>query len=317
MMTRVDSAGLGRGYAAALLSAGVLSLTAIFIRYLTVHFALPPLVLSFWREALVALCLGAVLVIRKPGLLGVPRQELAFLFAYGLVLAAFNGLWTISVALNGAAVATVTAYSSAAFTAVLAWWLLREAMTPAKVAAVALSLSGCVVISGAWHPAAWQANLVGVVTGLLSGLAYSVYSLLGRRAAQRGLNVWTALLYTFAFASLWMLAANLGGAGLLPGAAPRPQDLLWPGMSLQGWGVLLALAAGPTLIGYGLYNLSLAYLPSSTANLIVTIEPVFTAVVAWFVLGERFTAVQVLGSLLIGAGVLWLRWSEGKATGRG
>ena len=53
------------------------------------------------------------------------------------------------------------------------------------------------------------------------------------------------------------------------------------------------LAAGPTLAGFGLYNLSLSYLPSSVANLIATSELPFTAATAYFFLNERLTAVQI------------------------
>ncbi len=301
---------LGRGYGIALLSAAVFSLNAIFIRYLTETFELPALVLSFWREFLLAVFLGAVLGLWRPSLLRVGRKHLGYLFAYGLALAAFNAVWTITVDLTGAAVGTVMGYTSAAFTALLGWWLLHESMSGAKVAAVGLTLGGCALISGAPGSSAWHANLPGVLAGLLSGLGYSAYSLMGRRAAQKRINPWTALFYTFAFASVWMLGANLLGGRVLPGAAAMPQEMFWLGRSAAGWGALLTLAAGPTLVGYGLYNVSLNYLASSTANLIATVEPAFTAVVAWFVLGERFTLQQVLGAGLIGAGVVWLRLHE-------
>jgi drug/metabolite transporter (DMT)-like permease len=75
----------------------------------------------------------------------------------------------------------------------------------------------------------------------------------------------------------------------------------------MGWFILFLLAAGPTLMGYGLYNVALKHLPSSVANLIVTIEPVFTAFTAYFILGERLTGRQILGSLLVMAGVVVIR----------
>ena len=79
--------------------------------------------------------------------------------------------------------------------------------------------------------------------------------------------------------------------------------------------MLFLLAAVPTLLGFGLYNSSLVYLPSSVANLIVTLEPVFTAVIAYFLFGELLSAVQILGSLLILAGVVFLRIYEGGSLG--
>jgi drug/metabolite transporter (DMT)-like permease len=63
--------------------------------------------------------------------------------------------------------------------------------------------------------------------------------------------------------------------------------------------------------GFGLYNVSLGYLPSSVANLIVTLEPAFTALIAYFLLGERLNAIQIGGSLMILAGVVFLRIYEG------
>ena len=76
---------------------------------------------------------------------------------------------------------------------------------------------------------------------------------------------------------------------------------------MSGWLILFLLAAGPTLAGFGLYNVSLSYLPSSVVNLIVTLEPVMTAIMAYFLLGEIMTGVQIGGGLLILAGVIFLR----------
>lgn len=58
-----------------------------------------------------------------------------------------------------------------------------------------------------------------------------------------------------------------------------------------------------------MYNTSLSYLPSSIANLVVTLEPVFTALFAYFLLGERLRAMQLLGSLIILTAVVFLRIS--------
>jgi drug/metabolite transporter (DMT)-like permease len=303
---------LTRGYTVALFSAVVLSTTAIFIRFLTQNYQLPALVLAFWREVFVAVALLIILGLFSRKLLRLPKKHWGFLVAYGLLLSLFNSFWTLSVALNGASVSTVLAYCSAGFTVLLGWWLLKERLSWAKLLAVVVSLAGCALVSGALDPAAWRTNLLGILTGILSGLFYAAYSLMGRAAAQRGLNPWTTLLYTFGCAAVFLLAYNLLGGGRLPGAAVRPADMLWLGTAWAGWGVLLLLAAGPTLAGYGLYNVSLTYLPSSIANLLVTTEPVFTITIAYLFLGERLGWVQIAGSLLILGAVVLLRVFEGR-----
>jgi drug/metabolite transporter (DMT)-like permease len=302
---------LTRGYTIALISAGFLSTTAIFIRYLTQTYQMPALILACWRDLFVFLTLLPILALGRRVPLRVSREQLSYLVLFGLVLAIFNSLWTLSVSLNGAAVSTVLAYCSAGFTALLGWWFLKERLDWGKMLAVALSLAGCVLVSNALDPAAWRLNLLGIITGILSGLLYAIYTLMGRSASNRGLNPWTAQVYTFGVAAVLLVAFNLFSGGHIPGAATHPADFIWLGKEWIGWGVLFLLAAGPTLAGYGLYNVSLTYLPSSVANLVVTLEPAFTAVIAYVLLGERFSWIQIIGSMLILGGVVFLRIYEG------
>ena len=60
----------------------------------------------------------------------------------------------------------------------------------------------------------------------------------------------------------------------------------------------------PTILGFGLYNASMHYLPASIANILATLEPAMTAVEAYFFLNERLTMVQIAGSVIILSAVL-------------
>lgn len=300
---------LSRGYLICFCATVLWSFTGIFIRYLTQEYGIPPLVLAFWRDLVVSITLAGTLLFLAPRRLRLAREHLPFIVVYGFVLAVFNSLWTVSVDLNGAAVSTVLAYSSAAFTALLGWWLLKESLGWVKITAVLLSLLGCVLVSGAYDLDLWQLNPVGILTGLLSGLAFAAYNLFGRSSAQRGIFPWTTLLYTFSIATIFILGFNFL-AGWLP-AGLASTDLLWLGGSLAGWGILIFLAVGPTIGGFGLYTVSLSYLPASVASIIATLEPAMTTILAFFLLGERLTAPQWAGSLLIISGVVLLRLKGG------
>lgn len=301
---------LNRGYTFAFISAFFLSTTAIFIRYLTETYQIPALVLAFWRDVFVTIFLFPVIFLIRRRLLRIQRRDILYLILYGFVLALFNSFWTLSVALNGAALATVLVYCSTAFTALLGWWLLKEQVHWSKIVAIILTLGGCTIVSGAYTSAAWQANLVGIIAGIMAGLLYAIYSLMGRSASERGLNPATTLVYTFAFATIFLFFINLLPIELLPGKAMRIDDLFWLGKQWGAWGILFLLAAIPTVGGFGFYNVSLSYLPSSVANLIMTLEPGFTALTAFLLLGERFTNPQIIGSLLTLAGVVFLRIYE-------
>jgi len=118
-----------------------------------------------------------------------------------------------------------------------------------------------------------------------------------------------------------LVSIELAAAFLLP--VQRPDTLLWLSRPLAamspsqrwreaalGWGTMLVLAIGPTLGGNGLYTVSLTRLPAATANLIATLEPAMTAVLAFVFLGERLTGPQLLGGSLILTGVLLLHLSD-------
>jgi len=85
---------------------------------------------------------------------------------------------------------------------------------------------------------------------------------------------------------------------------------LVPRLPLVAWLLILLLSVGPTILGYGLYTLSMHYLPAGIANLICTLEPSLTALQAYILLGERLTAVQWMGSALVVAAVILVRVAE-------
>jgi len=298
-----------RGYLIAFAATAIWSTTAIFIGYLTTRFHMPPLPLAFWRDFIVAGTLFGVIALVARPLLHLGRQNVLFFVLYGFVLAALNGLWTVSVALNGAAVAAMLIHSSPALTMLVGHRLWGERLSALKIGAAVLSIVGCAFVSGACDRAVWQVNPIGILVGLTNGVAFAAYSLLGRVSSRRGVNPWTATLYAFAFGAAFLLLVK------------RSDMLLWLSRPLAagpggwheaalGWGTLVVLSVGPTLGGYGLYTVSLTHLPAATANLIATLEPVITAGLAFCLLGERLTVTQLLGGSVILTGVVLLRLSD-------
>ncbi len=302
-----------RGYLIAFVGTVIWSSTAIFIGYLTARFHMPPLVLAFWRDFIVAGTLFGVLALVARPLLHLGHRDVSFFVLYGFVLSVLNALWTVSVALNGASVATVLIYSSPVFTALAGWRWWGERLDALKIGAVVLSVVGCTFASGAYDRAVWQVNPVDTIVGLVSGVMFAAYSLLGKASSRRGVNPWTATLYSFVFGAAFLLLLQ------------RPDTFFWLSRPLAagpggwreaalGWGVMVLLGVGPSIGGYGLYTVSLTYLPAATANLIVTLEPAMTAVLAFFFLGERLTVPQLLGGGLILIGVVLVRFSERAST---
>lgn len=294
---------LTKGYLIGIVGIVIWSTTGIFIGYLINTYGMPPLSLAFWRNVLVFAAMLPVLFFIRRSLVHIERTQIKFFVLYGLVLALFNSIWVLSVQANGAAVSTVLAYSSAGFTAVFAWWVFKERLGLPKILAVILSLVGCVLVSNAYDPVMWTRNPLGIITGIISGIAFAAYNMMGKEAARRKLNPWTTLLYSFAFGSAFMLVFNL-----IPVAFGTTRfEKFLPNLPPTGWLILVILSLGPTLLGFGLYNTAMNYLSASTASLLATTEPAFTAVEAYLFLNERMTVVQIVGSVIIFSAVLIAR----------
>jgi len=229
---------------------------------------------------------------------------------YGFTLAVFNSMWTFSVQYNGAAVATVLAFSSPAMTAILSKLIFKEKFNQVKILSIVLSLLGTLLVSGAHDLSVWRLNPLGIIFGLLTGLFFAFYNLEGKHASDASIDSWTAMLYSFAIAAFFLFFFNIGSDAI--SSKPLFSELLWLGNSTVAWGILFFLGIAPTLGGFGLYTLSLRYLAPTVANLIATLEPALTAIWAYLLLSEQLNTIQWVGSFLVFTGVILLRWGERK-----
>lgn len=315
MSTRAESAAAGlaeatssqlnrlhlrRGMLIGLCAATIWSLTSGLVDILLTDYHLTPVQVSFWRALIVAACLGAYLAIRDRAALRLTWRELPFFALMGVGgVASMNLLWSVSVEVNKSAVAAVLIFSAPAYVALVAWLLFGETLTVVQVGAMTANLLGCALVAGIYDPAVLLRSPTGLLIGLASGVPFAFYTLMGKAVARRGRRgSLTTLFYSFAFASAGLL---------LLGALTSGPGIVTPPLDASGWALLGGLAVGPTLIGYSLYTLSLAYLPSATATLVSTLEPPLAAIFAFFVMGRSMNAQQWLGTALIVAGVAMMQ----------
>lgn len=261
----------------------------------------PGLTIALWRDVFIVLFMIAVLALLKPALLRVRKSDLSGLSVAGVIsIGLYHALWVWSVMLNGAAIAVVLIYLYPAFVTLGSRVLFKERITTLQVVALAFALVGCALVVRAYDPALLRLNMLGLVVGLLTAITHTVYVLFNQHRMQRGeqaqrLNPWTSLTYTMGFGALALILLTLLVA---PSNLAPPADLT----SLL---VLLGLAIGPTLGGYGLFTLSLRYAPARIASLIVVMEVPIATLIAVVFLGERLEWPQVIGmALVLGAAVL-------------
>ena len=282
------------GYGAVLLATACWGTSGVFAKLILAEGAVSALALAFWRNLTTFIILLVVLGLLRPAWLRVRRSDIKWLVALGGSLGALHVFWFLSVSLNGAAVAVVQQAAMPAIVTVIAWMIWREPLTWAKILAILLTFIGTVLVSDLNVLSEAEITLSGAVVGLGIPVTYAAWNLFGKKVRGQ-YGSFTVLTYAFGF----------GALVLLPWQFFTPQPWPVPAVTWLWFAGLIGLA---TTLAFSVYTFGLGKLPASVATILAMTEIPFVAVYAYFLLGERLTADQVLGSLLVIGGVLLLSW---------
>lgn len=192
----------------------------------------------------------------------------------------------------GIAPAVLLLYTSPIFVMLLSLACFRERMTWRKTLACALAVGGVALASGLGRDGL-SIRPAALLTGLLSGLGYALYSIFGRAAINRGYSSWTIVFWTFLFAA----------AVLLPVAAPAD----WLSAARSSPGAALSAVALPllaTLCPYLLYTRGLESTPNGRAAILAFAEPLAASLLGLLVLRQRLTLPLLAGMALVFAALL-------------
>lgn len=280
------------GTLAVLLAAACWGTSGVFVKFVAAEVEISALALAFWRDITTFAVLLVGIRLLRPAWLHVDRRDLRWLVGLGASLGIFHVFWNLGVMVNGAAVATVQQAAMPAIVAVVAWFLWREALTWVKIAAIALTFAGTVLVSGLDVLGQAQLTWGGILIGLGIPITYASWTLFGKKV-RATYNPFTTLTYAFAF----------GALTLLPFQFFTPQPWPVPASAVLWFAALIGLA---TITSFVSYTYALGRLPASVASILAMSEIAFVAIYAYVLLGERLTASQILGAALVVGGVLLL-----------
>jgi len=154
------------------------------------------------------------------------------------------------------------------------------------MAALGAAGVGLWLVTQAAAQTATHATLLGDFFGLSAGLLFGTYLLCVEGlhetvSSQRQVT----LAYSVAAGLLWAALLVRGGATL--------------SYSPSVWKALLGMTLGPQIFGHTLLNWSLRHFPSSLVAFSILLEPVIAALLAWYLLGQTLTPVQLGGGVLV------------------
>ena len=296
VMTDGGTTSVGR--ATLLIVVSALSFGSISVlTLLTTNAGVPLLTAMAWRYVLGAVLLGFVAQAKQ--IRSLPRKRVIQLLLIGGVGQALITYLSLR-ALDYIPVGPLAFlfYTYPAWVALLAAIRRTERLTPIRIFALILALTGVTIMVGAPTE---RLNPIGVMLALGSALLYSAY-LPALEHAQEGMP---AMLSTFLLI--------VGAAVSFVLAALFTGDLFIP-KGTAVWSNIFLLALVSTVIAFLALIKGLSILGPVRTSIIATVEPFFTAVLGALVLGNQFGGSALIGGVFIATAVLLIEWSSTRIT---
>ncbi len=286
-----------------MLFVGILAVSssALLIRYAQREAA--SLVIAAFRMGFSALILLPLTLPRHAvELRRLTRVELGLAALGGGLLALHFASWILSLEYTSVASSVVLVTTNPLWVALLAPLFLKERLTPAVLLGMLAALGGGLLVGlsssgtlgsgtlGSGTLAAGSQPLLGNFLALVGAWTGAGYILIGRRL-RPVLPLTPYIFLVYGMAAL-VLVGMLAVSGL-PAA----------GFSSQTYLYMLLLALLPQLLGHSSFNWALAHLPASFVSIALLGEPVGAILLAFFLLGETPGLLELLGGLLILAGI--------------
>ena len=265
-----------------------ISMSSILVKYSTA----PSAVTAAWRLLWTVLLMTPVVLGKgtvRNELFHISRKTLLLSGISGVFLAVHFVLWFESLQHTSVASSTTIVCTEVIWVSLGYCLFLKGKLSGRALAAIAVTFIGSTVIASS-DSSQGGAQLYGDILALLAAIAVASYTLIGRIVRKdTSTTVYTYLVYGACAGVLLLLCCLMG------------ESLTGYGVGAVIVGFLLAVFS--TLLGHSIFSWCLKYFSPSFVSASKLCEPVAAAVLAGILFGEVPGILQVVGGVLIIAGV--------------
>jgi drug/metabolite transporter (DMT)-like permease len=233
---------------------------------------------------------------------GAARERLSWplLLGFGAAIAVANASLFLAISHLPVAVAMVLQNLAPAFA--IGWGLLVTRRLPGLrvLAGLFFALLGVAFVVQLPTTPLGGLDLVGIGFGLATAAGVAAFSVLGARASRR-YGAIRANSYAFAVSTMVWLVYQLPQG--LPELARSTEHL--PGVA--------TVAIFGTLLPFVLFAWGTARVGPEAGAVNISLEPIFSAVLAWTWLGQVLDVTQIAGGIVLIAAILYLQWTMSAA----
>ena len=269
-----------------ILASALWGTSGIFVKYLS-PYGVTSLQMTFIRGLVASICMGIFVLLTDVHTLKTNLKELVLFAGSGFSFFMTASCYYQSMRLTSVSTSVVLMYTAPIFVMVYSIMFLSEKLSKKKLIAVIGMLIGCCLVSGIIGGLKFE--LVGILFGLLSGIAYAAYNIFTKVEMQNGINPVKANFYCFLFSVI---------VGFI---AAKPFGII--DCIRQNPTVVISLSVGvgffTCILPYFLYTIALREIPAGTASTLGILEPMSATILSVIVLGEKLSLYSLIGITLI------------------
>ncbi len=281
-----------------LLAGALWGSSCLFVSRLTA-LGFSPMHSTLIRVLIGALILNAALILKGRGFryykISIPSLAIAAASGICSVLAMCIFYYYCMIA-TSAAVSAILLYTAPIFVMIMSVLFFKEKITLRKILAFVTAIVGCALASGI--ASGMTAQPIGILFGVLSGFAYSLYGILTAFYMKRNEEPLTFSALNFAFASIGALVIcdPVGLVSVLSHAEGIPMLLL----------LFVIFSLCTSVLPYALYTHGLSGVRPDVASILAFSEPLTAAILGITVLHQPFDYTQGIGIALVVAAIVIL-----------
>lgn len=286
------------GYVLIILAALGFAALPIFIKY-GYNVGLTTEIMLFLRFLIASFILIFIMFVSRKKRINTNKSYLPILVVQGLVFFGSSYCYMLSIKYMSASVTNILLYTYPLIVVLMATMIFKEKISLVKAITLLISFLGCLMVIDIINTSTQQISMLGVSYGIGSAIFYAIYNINGQYLSKTVEPV-TISTYTSVVC-------------LLATTVVYPPVDVFAGHSHQAmWIVGLGTAIFCTIIPLFCYQKGLSFLGASQASILSTIEPVIATVLAFLILGETLSTIQLSGAFLIILGVLLLKLDKFK-----
>lgn len=258
--------------------------------------------LVLFRATFTAVLAGILLLLTNRKAFRVTKKELPVLIFYGIFgVALMQWSYSNAVSLLPISVALLIEYTAIVIVPLVSLLLFKEKVRPRLWFGIAAVLIGLAIVSNVWDS---DLNPTGVAWAFMAAGCLSIYFLIGEHT-QRKRDAMSTLFYTFAVAAVfWAILNFINPAEMIDINLVFNLGGNLDHISMPVWAGLLWIGIMGSFIPMLLDYIALGNLSATAVGVIATAETVFATVFAWAWLNESMTTLEVIGGLIVIAGIV-------------